>query len=145
MKQGRYPLVLPQRAPLAPTAPVFAATPAHHFTDSQQNGRPSKEDTHDEFTDRLSWKGNTTYSCLVTAPFWRSYASVAMPLPKATWRHGRRPCWRCILHPGPVCRTSCLLYALATVCLDIVKRPPLGSPQSGHHSIGDRQLQQKYG
>ena len=34
-----------------------------------------KEDTHDEITDRLCWKGNRTYGWLVTAPFRRNYAA----------------------------------------------------------------------
>ena len=75
VRQGRYPLLLPQRAPPAPTTPVFVAAPAHCFTDSQQNGRPPKEDTHNDFADRLSWKENITCVCFVTAPFRHSYTA----------------------------------------------------------------------
>ena len=49
VRQGRCPLLLPQRAPPLLVTPVFAAAPAHRFTDSQQNGRPWKEHTRDEF------------------------------------------------------------------------------------------------
>ena len=35
VRQRSYPLLLPQRAPPALVTPVFAATPAYHFTDSQ--------------------------------------------------------------------------------------------------------------
>ena len=49
VRQGRCPLLLPQRAPPALVTPVFAPAPAHRFTDSQQNGRPWKEHAHDEF------------------------------------------------------------------------------------------------
>ena len=86
VRQRRYPLLLPQRAPPAPATPMFAGAPAHRFTNSHKNGRPSKEETQDEFADLLSWKGNITYCCLVMAPFRRSYAAVSRFCRHATTR-----------------------------------------------------------
>ena len=74
--------------------------------------RQALEGTHARRV-RLSWKGNITCDCLVTAPFRRKNtllpaAFVAMALPEAAWRHGRRPCWRRVLCPGPARRAYCL-------------------------------------
>ena len=145
VRQGRYPLLLPQRAPLAPATPVFAAAPTHRFTDSQQNGRPSKEDTHDEFADRLSWKGNITCGCLVTAPFWHSYAAAG---------HWLSPC-RCQKPHGDIAvirvgeafsaRVQRIALLACRMLLPRCARTLLNvhrwvQPQSGRHSTGDGQL-----
>ena len=64
-----------QRAPSAPTTLVFDFVPTLHFMDSQQACKTLKDDMHDEFTNRLCWKGNIICGCFVMATFFYNYAA----------------------------------------------------------------------